>query len=72
MIRSLGFYMTRSGRMVKITKLYENQPIAEGYIYDGFIQSTSHIWNVNGNFSRYNEHDYDIVKFIDQSNDYDD
>lgn len=64
MINQLGFYEARSGKVVKITKLYENQPMAEGFIYDGFLQKTFHVWNVSGAFLRWGDHDFDIIRFM--------
>ena len=64
MIDSLGFYMTRDGQTVEITRILESQPLAEGYILKSGFRDTFHLWNIDGSFNRLKETDRDIVRFM--------
>lgn len=64
MIDCLGFYMTRGGQIVEITRILESQPIAEGYLLKAGFRETYHIWNIDGSFNRLKETDRDIVTFM--------
>lgn len=73
MIDQLGFYMTRGGRVVEITRILQSQPIAEGYAITYGTRDTFHIWNVDGYSNRHKETEIDIVSFMYglSSDDYD-
>lgn len=64
MIDSVGYYMTRDGRVVSITRLLENQLIAEGHLMTAGVKKSFHFWNLDGSFNRLKETDYDIVRFM--------
>lgn len=64
MIDCLGFYMTRDGQTVEITRILESQPLAEGYIIKAGFRDTFHLWNIDGSFNRLKETDRDIVRFM--------
>lgn len=64
MIDSLGYYMTRDGQTVEITRILESQPLAEGYIIKAGFRDTFHLWNIDGSFNRLKETDRDIVRFM--------
>lgn len=64
MIDCLGFYMTRGGQMVEITRILESQPIAEGYLLLGGFRQTFHVWNVDGSYNRLKQTERDIVRFV--------
>jgi hypothetical protein len=58
-IHALGFYQTRGGQVVEITKIYQSQPVAEGTM-DG----KSYLWNVDGTTNKWKQTDRDIVKYL--------
>lgn len=63
MINQLGTYATRNGRLVEITRILRNQPIAEGYLLnDG--KRVFMVWNTDGYVSRIAENANDIVEFL--------
>lgn len=63
MINQLGTYATRNGRLVEITRILRNQPIAEGYLLnDG--KRVFMVWNIDGYVSRIAENANDIVEFL--------
>lgn len=64
MIDCLGFYMTRDGQTVEITRILEAQPLAEGYIIKAGFRDTFHLWNIDGSFNRLKQTDRDIVRFM--------
>lgn len=64
MIDCLGFYLTRDGQTVEITRILESQPLAEGYIIKAGFRDTFHLWNIDGSFNRLKETDRDIVRFM--------
>lgn len=64
MIDCLGFYLTRNGQVVEVTRILQSQPIAEGYIVLSGYRDTFHIWNIDGTFNRLKESDHDIVRFM--------
>ena len=69
MITCLGYYSTRDGRIVRITKIYQSQPIAEGCIGDVLA-----IWRTkDGRVQEWKSSPLDIVEYLyaDTSNDYD-
>ena len=64
MIWCLGYYMTRDGQTVEITRILESQPMAEGYLMKAGFRDTFHLWNIDGSFNRLKETDRDIVRFM--------
>lgn len=63
MIDKLGYYQTRDGRVVKITRIYDSQPIAEGFIkVDGL--DIWYIWNCDGSTDRFAEKPRDITQYL--------
>lgn len=64
MIHWLGYYLTRGGSVVEITRLLESQPMAEGYLLKGGFRETFNVWNIDGSFNRLKETDRDIVRFM--------
>lgn len=63
MINQLGTYATRTGKVVEITRILRNQPIAEGYLLnDG--KRVFMVWNTDGYVSRHHETPNDIVEFL--------
>lgn len=63
MISQLGTYATRTGKVVEITRILRNQPIAEGYLLnDG--KRVFMVWNTDGYVSRIAESVNDIVEFL--------
>ena len=66
-IHALGFYQTRGGQVVEITKIYQSQPIAEGTM-DGKL----YVWNTtDGTTNKWKQTDRDIVKYLGFTYDYD-
>jgi len=59
MIDILGYYETRSGKFVKIVKIYQNQDFAEG-----FMDGRMYVWHLDGAADRQKEKPRDIVKFL--------
>jgi hypothetical protein len=70
MIDCLGFYLTRDGQVVQITRILEAQPLAEGYLMKAGFRDTFHLWNIDGSFNRLKETDRDIVRFMYNLTDY--
>jgi hypothetical protein len=70
MIHSLGYYMTRDGQVVEMTRILESQPLAEGYLLKGGFRDTFHLWHTNGSSNRLKQTDRDIVRFINNPTDY--
>lgn len=64
MIDCLGYYLTRDGQTVEITRLLANQPMAEGYLMAAGFKKSFHFWNIDGSFNRLKETDRDIVRFM--------
>lgn len=64
MIHWLGYYLTRGGSVVEITRILESQPMAEGYLLKGGFRDSFHVWNIDGSFNRLKETDRDIVRFM--------
>jgi len=62
MINRLGWYATRLGLLVKITRILQSQPMAEGTLHDDG-KTSEHVWNTDGSFNRHKETDLDIVEF---------
>jgi hypothetical protein len=62
MIDRCGWYATRLGLLVKITRILESQPIAEGTLHDDGKLS-DHVWNLDGSFNKHRDTDLDIVEF---------
>jgi len=65
-IHALGFYETRGGQVVEITKIYQSQPVAEGT-----INGKSYVWNTDGTTHKWKESPRDIVKYLGFTYDYD-
>ena len=66
MIHSTGFYQTRDGRIVEITKVYSSQPIAEG-----MIDQKTYVWMTDGRVDKWKDTPRDIVRFISNWDTYD-
>lgn len=64
MVNALGYYLTRAGETVQITRLLEHQPIAEGYILKGGAKDTYHIWYRDGTANRFKQTERDLVLFM--------
>jgi|GEM_PF-3566383 len=72
MITCLGYYGTRDGRIVRITKIYQSQPIAEGYIREG-DKDVLAVWKTkDGRVWEWKSSPRDIIEYLyaDTSNDY--
>ena len=66
-IHALGFYETRGGQVVEITKIYQSQPVAEGT-----MNGKSYLWNAtDGTTHKWKESPRDIVKYLGFTYDYD-
>lgn len=64
MIDQLGYYLTRDGRVVEISRILESQRMAEGYLLQGGFRDTCHLWYLDGSCNRLKETDRDIVRFM--------
>jgi hypothetical protein len=63
MIYCTGTYRTRDNRMAVITRLYDSQPICEGYIEKDGVKCW-YIWNCDGHTDRIKEQPRDIVELL--------
>lgn len=64
MIDCLGYYLTKDGRVVEISRILESQRMAEGYILVNNSRDTFHLWYLDGSCNRLRETDRDIVRFM--------